>query len=432
MDQPEWLDLAWAELGQSEIPGPSANARIRQYFKEAGHPGVVDDAVPWCAAFLGACLERAGEPGTGSLMARSYLDWGLPMNDARLGAVTVLSRGSDPALGHVGFLVGTTTDSLLLLGGNQGDGVSVAAFPKTALLGLRWPDGAKGTRSAGEPPDFRAALAHVLEMEGGYTEDPYDPGGPTNKGITLGVLATWRDVTLDASNYAELKEQLKAITADEVCQIYEARYWRPACCGQMPSGLALMHFDAAVNHGVGRATRLLQEAVGTDIDGEMGPKTRAAIAATPDHDALQRYAEIRRRRYRELPHFWRFGRGWLRRVDTTLARALERAIAAPSRSTSQQKGSSQMQTETAQQGTGKWWGESLTVWGALVTALSTVLPALGPVVGIDVTGELVQQAGQQIVQTVQALGGLIGTVLTIYGRARATQPLERRDLSVRL
>jgi hypothetical protein len=61
-----------------------------------------------------------------------------------------------------------------------------------------------------------------------------------------------------------------------------------------------------------------------------------------------------------------------------------------------------------------------------------VLPALAPVIGIDITSELVQQLGAHIVEVVQAAGGLIGTVMTIYGRARASQPLERRDLTVKL
>jgi hypothetical protein len=82
--------------------------------------------------------------------------------------------------------------------------------------------------------------------------------------------------------------------------------------------------------------------------------------------------------------------------------------------------------------TTKWWGSSITIWGALITALSTVLPALGPVIGIDVTSDLVHQLGDQIVTTAQAIGGLVGTVLTIYGRMRATGPLERRDVAMKL
>ena len=50
--------------------------------------------------------------------------------------------------------------------------------------------------------------------------------------------------------------------------------------------------------------------------------------------------------------------------------------------------------------TGKWWGSSMTIWGAIITGLSTVLPALGPAFGIDVTGDLVQEAGAGIVLAV--------------------------------
>lgn len=78
----------------------------------------------------------------------------------------------------------------------------------------------------------------------------------------------------------------------------------------------------------------------------------------------------------------------------------------------------------------KWWGESLTVWGALITAASTVIPALGPVIGLDITGEMVRQLGGQAVQAVQAIGGLLGTILTLYGRVRATSRIERRPLTV--
>ena len=153
------------------------------------------DEVAWCAAFVGACLERAGLATTRSLMARSYLRWGAALDELRSGAVAVLSRGTDPAAGHVGFLIGETAGHVILLGGNQSDAVTVAAFPNSRLLGLRWPQeqplaaGPAGAAGARERRAVRAALAHVLEMEGGLTDDPYDPGGPTNLGITLRLYA---------------------------------------------------------------------------------------------------------------------------------------------------------------------------------------------------------------------------------------------------
>jgi hypothetical protein len=80
----------------------------------------------------------------------------------------------------------------------------------------------------------------------------------------------------------------------------------------------------------------------------------------------------------------------------------------------------------------KWWGESVTIWGVIVTTLSTVIPALGPVIGVDITGDLVREAGEQIVGTVQAVGGLVGTIMTIYGRVRARQPLSQRDVTLKV
>jgi len=150
-----------------------------------------------------------------------------------------------------------------------------------------------------------------------YSDDPYDPGGPTNRGITLAVYADWKGVPADAA----LIEDLKRIPDATVRAIYAARYWTPAACADFAPALAFFHFDAAVNHGVVGAIRLLQQAVGTDVDGEIGPLTLGAVARRPLDETLNAYADARRQRYRALPHFWRFGGGWLSRVDATLARA---------------------------------------------------------------------------------------------------------------
>jgi lysozyme family protein len=194
-----------------------------------------------------------------------------------------------------------------------------------------------------------------------------------------------------------------------------------------------MHFDAAVNQGVGTAIRFLQQAVGARVDGEIGPETRAAIARSPPSAAIAAYAEIRRRRYRELRHFWRFGRGWLNRVDETEALAREWQRSEPVEAVgSEQHGEGDMTQETSTTSEPKWWGESMTIWGALLTALSTVLPVIGPLLGINITGELITTLGEQLVNVAQALAGLAGILMTIFGRVRASQPLMRRTVSLRL
>ena len=443
MDQPAWLAAAWAEFGAREVAGPGSQAAVLGYFNETGHGEIHDDATPWCAAFVGAMLKRAGVSNTGSLMARSYLAWGEPLDAARLGAVVVLSRGDDASAGHVGLCVGSAKKRVFLLGGNQGDAVSVGAFDAARVLGYRWPAGVIAATPVVTATHgiFERALAHVLEMEGGYSNDPYDPGGPTNKGITLGDFAKWRGITVDASSRATLIAELKSISSDTVADIYRARYWQAASCALLPDAVALMHFDAAVNRGVGGATRLLQAALGVARDGEPGPVTLQAARSQAARAIVARYAELRGARYRAIPHFWRFGRGWIARTDATEALALSLAGAALF-STETAKGTTTMEQDykfplpgdfPGQDVTtpgGKWWPQSKTVWGALITAVTTLLPVIGPLAGINVSGELVKILGDQAVVVVQAVGGLFGTLLTLYGRAHATGPLVRLMVKV--
>ncbi|MCB1513190.1 MAG: hypothetical protein KDJ36_20040, partial [Hyphomicrobiaceae bacterium] len=136
------------------------------------------------------------------------------------------------------------------------------------------------------------------------------------------VLANVRGIPLTSKTAEHLKSELRNISDSEVRQIYLGRYWQKARCPDLPAAIAFMHFDAAVNQGVGRASRMLQQALGVDVDGEIGPITLSAAQARDTAATLARYADIRRRHYQSLSHFWRFGRGWLRRLDATTRAAL--------------------------------------------------------------------------------------------------------------
>ncbi|MEZ5776013.1 MAG: glycosyl hydrolase 108 family protein [Hyphomicrobiaceae bacterium] len=268
-------------------------------------------------------------------------------------------------------------------------------------------------------------------MEGGYSDDPQDPGGPTNKGITLATYAAFEGAKLDGRSRAKLLAGLKAIPDDTVARIYEERYWRKSFADRLRPGLALMHFDAAVNHGVGRAAQFLQEALDVEIDGEIGPLTLAAATTADIAGTLDTYADLRRAAYRRLSTFPRFGRGWLARVEHTLAaaRALDERSpdAAPVTEATPVKEETTSMTDFK-----KWWGQSVTIWGAVVAGLAAVLPALGPLLGLAITPDAVVETGDQIGQLVQALAGLVGTALAIYGRVRATRQLAQKSLSFRL
>ena len=275
--------------------------------------------------------------------------------------------------------------------------MGVAAFPRSRLLALRWPPtpvipeaegAARGYPGPRAPSDtlFERALAHVLEMEGGYAEDPHDPGGPTNFGITLATYAREKGLVLDTRKPRPARTELKAIPRATVRRIYRERYWLAASCPELPAPLALFHFDAAVNHGPAGAARMLQEAVGAAPDGEIGQETLAKAASQPVARSLARYADSRRRQYRSLATFWRFGKGWLARVERTLAAA--DAVATPpalTRPLQQQEKDLMAEATNATDapaealGTpAKWWGHSMTIWGALITGLSTVLPDRRP------------------------------------------------------
>jgi uncharacterized protein (TIGR02594 family) len=140
-----WLEIAWADVGVQETSGAEATPAVLGYFRDAGRPDITSDEVAWCAAFAGACLERAGIPQTippaEALLARSFLKVGTAIPEPRMGCLVVLSRGSNPIHGHVGFCVGWTDTDIVLLGGNQANKVCTQNFPRARILpnGLRWP-----------------------------------------------------------------------------------------------------------------------------------------------------------------------------------------------------------------------------------------------------------------------------------------------------
>jgi uncharacterized protein (TIGR02594 family) len=136
---PPWLALARQQIGLAEIAGAKHESRIVRFFADIGSK-FRDDETPWCAAFVGAMLERAGVTSTRKEAARSYLNWGAKLAFPVLGCVVVFERPPSTWSGHVGFVVGVDAfDNLMTLGGNQGNVVSIAPFKRARVLGYRWP-----------------------------------------------------------------------------------------------------------------------------------------------------------------------------------------------------------------------------------------------------------------------------------------------------
>jgi len=134
---PEWLQLAWKDYGQKEIRGSRDNPVVVAYFKDVGHGWVKDDETAWCAAYVGSCLARSDMPHTGSLAARSYLQWGKKTTSPKRGDIVVFKRGNSSWQGHVAFYLGEHNGRIYVLGGNQANAVNVRGYAKSKLLGYR-------------------------------------------------------------------------------------------------------------------------------------------------------------------------------------------------------------------------------------------------------------------------------------------------------
>lgn len=157
-NDPAWLVHALAELGVKETPGPVSTKRIIEYRTMAGcRLGGDDGQVPWCAIFVNAMLALDGRAGSGNAMARSFASWGQRLDKPLRGAIVPMKSATRPApAGHVAIATGRRTATHIeVVGGNQGDRVSIALFPVSLVLGYRWPAGVP--LPTGEPVMIAAA-----------------------------------------------------------------------------------------------------------------------------------------------------------------------------------------------------------------------------------------------------------------------------------
>lgn len=146
--EPKWLALARAEIGVKEFAGEADNPKIMGYFRDAGFAGIDSETTSWCAGFANACLERSGVPGSKSLAARSFLQWGKKVTSPKPGDIVVFWRNSPSSWqGHVGFFLSQSATHISVLGGNQGDAVKIANYPKNQLLGFREPVSGANSRT---------------------------------------------------------------------------------------------------------------------------------------------------------------------------------------------------------------------------------------------------------------------------------------------
>jgi lysozyme family protein len=162
------------------------------------------------------------------------------------------------------------------------------------------------------PDLFPKLVERVLAHEGGFIDHPQDPGGATNFGITERVAR--------ANGY---RGHMRNLPRETAVAIYRKGYWDAVNGDQLPAAVAFQVFDAAVNHGVGNASRWIQRAAGVADDGKLGPVSMAAIAKADPADLVLRFNAVRLEFYTKLTTWPTFGKGWARRVAGNLQLASE-------------------------------------------------------------------------------------------------------------
>jgi lysozyme family protein len=146
---------------------------------------------------------------------------------------------------------------------------------------------------------FTTAFGITVGFEGGYVDDPNDPGGETKYGISKAAHPT-----LD----------IKDLTEAQAKQIYYTDYWMPCRCDVMALSLAIVVFDAAVNNGVSRATHWLQTALGVTADGVIGQHTMTALGKADPETVLQNFHGQRICFMSGLQDWNTYSVGWSRRL----------------------------------------------------------------------------------------------------------------------
>ena len=168
--------------------------------------------------------------------------------------------------------------------------------------------------------NFDTAFERLIGHEGGFSDDPKDPGNWTGGRPGVGKLLGTK-YGIAANTYPDI--DIKALTLDQAKAIYRRDWWDKIHADQLPGAVAFQLWDFAVNAGITRAVISLQRAVGVADDGKLGPRTLAAVNAMPVPDVISRFNAERLDFYTSLSTWPTYGKGWARRVAGNLRYAAE-------------------------------------------------------------------------------------------------------------
>ena len=155
--------------------------------------------------------------------------------------------------------------------------------------------------------NWEQCFALILKNEGGYVDNPSDPGGATNLGCTKATWEAW-------VGHPVTKDDIKALTPNDVMPLYKVKYWDTIKGDDLPKGVDYADFDYAINSGPSRAAKTLQSIIGAVADGQIGPSTLATIQLFKAVDLSEKICDNRLAFLQNLPTYGTFGKGWSRRI----------------------------------------------------------------------------------------------------------------------
>lgn len=150
---------------------------------------------------------------------------------------------------------------------------------------------------------FDTAFDRLLGHEGNYVNNPNDPGGETNWGISK-------------RSYPNLI--IKELTREDAYNIYKHDFWDRIHADQLLDGITFQLFDFAVNSGIETAIRYFQRSLGVADDGYFGPVSLAVVYKTSESDMIMNLNAERLDFMTRLKDWDSFSRGWARRIASNL------------------------------------------------------------------------------------------------------------------
>ncbi|MGO7274683.1 glycosyl hydrolase 108 family protein [Rhizobium ruizarguesonis] len=316
------------ELAQLGSPADSSLRQVVRYGSSGAHVRTIQTALGAQGYLQGPVDGEFGRQSLLALLAFQRKQFGPDAADGVCGPATAAALGVvAPLLDAAGAAEQPATLSVPADTGredlpdesdvNSETGTAIdtllGALQKSAAANRQPPTGVTSVTAAdGGRANFERCQAVIKAFEGGFVNDPHDPGKATNFGITIATLsrARGRNVT---------PNDVQQMSYDEAKDILFEEYWLRSACQQMPGPLALAVYNATVHCGPKRSAVILQRVLNDNgaqvsVDGAIGKQTLTAIAAAPLPDLLSDVIDGYEAFLRSLKIFPRYGKGFLRRV----------------------------------------------------------------------------------------------------------------------